>query len=60
MAKLLNNSIQPRVLNNGDPILKPGRRFNYSESEFLEAYLGKDYARSVDLTENEHNQTFGF
>jgi len=38
----------------------PGRRFSYSEAEFLEAYLGRDYARAVDLREDEHNQTFGF
>ena len=28
-----------------------GRRFNnYSEQEFLESYLGKDYARKIDLS----------
>ena len=26
----------------------------------MEAYLGKDYAQSVDLMENEQNQVFGF
>jgi len=56
----LRPEIQPRVLDAGEPMKAPGRRFSYSEAEFLEAYLGKDYARAVDLREDEHNQTFGF
>lgn len=36
-----------------------GRRFNYTERDFLEAYLGKDYARAPNL-DTEQNQIFGF
>lgn len=44
----------------GLPLNNPGRRFDYSEQEFLEAYLGKDFARKIDLNDNEDNHIFGF
>jgi hypothetical protein len=56
----LRPGFQHRVLNAGEPINKPGRRFSYSEQEFLDAYLGRDYARSINLEDDEYNQTFGF
>jgi hypothetical protein len=38
-----------------------GRRFhNYTEKDFLEAYLGKDYAMHPDIMANDYNHTFGF
>ena len=38
-----------------------GRRFDrYTEQEFLESYLGQDYARAADLDSNADNWTFGF
>ena len=44
----------------GLPLHNPGRRFDYTEAEFLEAYLGKDYSRRIDLMNNEDNHVFGF
>lgn len=35
-----------KVLNKGDSFLnKAGRKFSYTEEDFIEAYLGKDYNR---------------
>ena len=48
-----------RVIDAGDPINKPGRRFGYTEEDFIEAYLGKDYARAPNL-DVEQNYTFGY
>ena len=48
VARILRPEIQPRMLDVGEPMKAPGRRFSYSKEEFLEAYLGRDYARAVD------------
>jgi len=47
LAEVLSSDIvTPTLRDGGDPILTPGRRLNgYTESELLEAYFGKDYAR---------------
>jgi hypothetical protein len=38
----------PRVLDAGEPLTnKPGRKFGYTEKDFIEAYFGKDNARSA-------------
>ena len=45
---------------NSSTMKRRGRRFSaYTEEEFLEAYLGKDFARRVDLGADEDNHTFG-
>jgi hypothetical protein len=31
-----------------------GRRFEYNDKDFLEAYLGKDYMGNADLSSNEY------
>eukprot|EP00352_Strombidinopsis_acuminata_P002803 CAMPEP_0176396896 /NCGR_PEP_ID=MMETSP0126-20121128/44656_1 /TAXON_ID=141414 ORGANISM="Strombidinopsis acuminatum, Strain SPMC142" /NCGR_SAMPLE_ID=MMETSP0126 /ASSEMBLY_ACC=CAM_ASM_000229 /LENGTH=195 /DNA_ID=CAMNT_0017770811 /DNA_START=724 /DNA_END=1312 /DNA_ORIENTATION=+ len=49
----------PRVLDHGDTIDTPGRRFGYSDQEFLEAYLGKDFRRMPDLN-NDDSLIFEF
>jgi len=39
----------PRITDMGEPINTPGRRINgYTQSEFLEAYFGKDAARRLE------------
>jgi hypothetical protein len=30
------------ILDSGETINKPGRRFAYTDNDFMEAYLGKD------------------
>jgi hypothetical protein len=38
-----------------------GRRFSkYNRQEFLEAYLGKDYARRPNLDHDPYNELFGY
>jgi len=62
---VLVDGIQPKIHNAGsnphDSSTKRrlGRRFDrYTEQEFLESYLGKDYARAADLDADEDNFTF--
>ena len=56
VSRVLSSDIMtPTVIDHGDAINTPGRRFNgYSEREFLEAYFGKDLMRAqiVDRTQN--------
>jgi hypothetical protein len=33
------------MIDRGEASDKPGRKFNYTERDFFEAYFGKDYAR---------------
>jgi hypothetical protein len=60
VGSVLTDGINGRVNISGLPINNPGRRFDYTEQEFLEAYLGKDFSRKIDLNENEDNHIFGF
>jgi hypothetical protein len=39
----------PRLLDAGESLNKPGRKFVYSEHDFMEAYFGKDWARAPNL-----------
>lgn len=40
----------PQLLDGGDTIRKPGRRFNgYTEQEYLDAFFGKDRTRPANL-----------
>lgn len=48
----------PRVLDSGTALdSKPGRKFGYSEQDFIEAYFGKDLVRNQVP---EENNVFGF
>ena len=49
----------PRMIDQGAKYEKPGRKFGYTNNDFLEAYLGKDYARPANL-DVEQNQVFGY
>lgn len=50
----------PRVLDAGDPLdKKAGRKFGYTEADFLEAYFGKDFARNAN-TDYASSNLFGF
>jgi len=50
----------PRVLDSGDALdQQPGRKFGYTEEDFLLAYFGKDSARNASL-EFSQNNVFGF
>lgn len=68
VSEVLVDGIQPRVGNVGGNSMagsstkkRFGRRFErYTEQEFLESYLGKDFARATDLDANPDNWTFGF
>lgn len=62
VAQIIHSGPQMKVINTGAPLRngKRGRKYEYSTQDFLEAYLGKDYAQAVDLMENPQNQVFGF
>lgn len=60
VGHMLTDGLSARVNYTGEKITTRGRRFGYSEQEFLEAYLGKDYARKIDLNDNHDNLIFGF
>jgi hypothetical protein len=50
-----------RVLDAGDALdQKAGRKFGYTEQDFLEAYFGKDNARAARVTLDEESSIFGF
>lgn len=51
----MNKGVQARVLDSGDSLNKPGRKFKYTEQEFIEAYMGKDSARERPLLGTEQN-----
>ena len=51
----------PRVLDAGEPLTnQPGRKFGYTEKDFMEAYFGKDNARPARLSIDEQASVFGF
>ena len=51
----------PRVLDAGDALdQRPGRKFKYTNDDFLLAYFGKDYARNAALEFNSDNNVYGF
>ena len=51
----------PRVLDAGDQLdSRPGRKFGYSEQDFLDAYFGKDNARAARVTLDDETSIFGF
>ena len=56
----MTDGISAGVNITGERINSRGRRFGYTEEEFLESYLGKDYARKIDLNDNHDNLIFGF
>lgn len=67
VSKLFVDGIQPKIANAGNNShysstrLRKGRQFtNYNHQDFLEAYLGKDYTGTPDLTQDPYNETFGF
>jgi hypothetical protein len=68
VSRVLGDGIQGRVARVGANSMaesstrrRLGRRFDrYTEQEFLESYLGKDFARAADLDANPDNWTFGF
>ena len=47
VAAMLSNSNEVKVNIPGGAMARNGRRFEYSDQDFLESYLGKDYAASV-------------
>ncbi len=50
-----------RVLDAGDALdQKAGRKFGYTEQDFLEAYFGKDNARAARVSLDEESSIFGF
>lgn len=42
VARMFNDGTEARMLLKGQMINKPGRRFKYTDGDFLEAYWGKD------------------
>jgi hypothetical protein len=40
------------------PDNKPGRKFGYTENDFMEAYFGKDFARNALLELNGGKSRF--
>jgi hypothetical protein len=54
VAQFLTKDKFPRVLDSGEKSTQLGRRFNYTQRDFLEAYLGKDYARVPNLNTEDN------
>ena len=51
----------PRVRDAGDQLdQKAGRKFGYTNQDFMEAYFGKDLARNDSLEFNYETNLFGF
>jgi len=51
----------PRVLDAGEQLdSRPGRKFGYTEQDFLDAYFGKDNARAAKVTLDDDTSIFGF
>ena len=47
--------LYPRVTDAGDTIQGNGRRFGYTNDDFLRAYFGKDYARAPEFLADDSN-----
>jgi hypothetical protein len=60
VSAVLTDGIQSRINVRGEINKRPGRKFNFSEQDFLESYLGRDYTAKINLDDDEYNQTFGF
>ena len=60
VSAVLTDGVQARINVRGEVNKRPGRKFNYSEEDFLESYLGRDYTAKINLKDDEYNQTFGF
>ncbi len=39
---------------------RPGRKFGYTDQDFLDAYFGKDNARAARVTLDDETSVFGF
>lgn len=51
----------PRILDAGEPLTNQhGRKFGYTEKDFLEAYFGKDNSRNARIEIDEEASVFGF
>ena len=50
------DELYPRVIDAGDRLdQQPGRKFAYTNDDFIRAYFGKDYARSVQVQSDDSN-----
>ena len=59
VKKVLSKDVlQPKIIDHGEKINKPGRRFNgYTDQEFIEAYFGKDMMRN-HIVDRAHDPLF--
>jgi hypothetical protein len=67
VTKVFVDGFETRIADAGDNSSfsstrqRRGRRFDkYTEQEFLESYLGKDYARRPSMDNDPYNETFGY
>ena len=58
MGYLLNDGIQSRVMDSGLALGNKGRKFGYSDYDYLQAYLGRDFTRAPRLEDDEIHMTF--
>lgn len=48
------------MIDAGERYERPGRKFDYTDKDFFEAYFGKDYARNMTLNIDNSHPIFGF
>lgn len=61
VAAMVTDKIQPHVNLAGGSLGQRGRRFDYTDNDFLEAYLGKDFAAKLPIGDNDkdYNHNMG-
>ncbi|CDW82520.1 UNKNOWN [Stylonychia lemnae] len=60
LAKFLTKNKYIDVIDRGERLENPGRKFDYNEKDFLQAYFGKDYARQRTIDIDKEHQSFGY
>ena len=55
VARFLTKDLYPKQADEGDPLNRPGRQFDFTERDIIETYFGKDLARVRHLEYGKDN-----
>ena len=55
VSRFLTKDLYPKQVDEGDPLTRPGRQFDFTERDFIETYFGKDLARVKHLEYGKDN-----
>lgn len=47
-----------KLIDEGEMLDKPGRKFGYTNQDFLESYFGKDYSRLPEFSTKEEDKFY--